>query len=149
MYVLGFFHQGGVRHGKMASCLSMVGPRLWHRRRYMCSIGLRCGPAHAFLFRFRNDLNPTSPGILCVDRSLLAVSALHFQIRCAIGSRNSSVSRASPEVALKAPDIVLTAALPCKLFRIFIVCCVYPTPVSFAMDHAEHHYNICGTTVAW
>jgi hypothetical protein len=88
------------------------------------------------------------PGVLRVDKSLLAASAFLFQICCAMGSRKSPLSRAGPEVALNAPEIIL-AALACRLLRVFIVFFVYPSPVSFAMGHAEHPYSICGTMVAW
>lgn len=83
-----------------------------------------------------------------MDKSLLAASAFLFQICCAIANRKSSVSRAGPEVALNALEIIL-AALACRLLRVFIVFCVYLSPVSFAIDYAEYPYSICGTMVAW
>lgn len=58
------------------------------------------------------------------------------------------MSRASPEVALKAPAIVL-AALACSPLSVSMVFRVYLSPVSFAIDYAEHLYIICGTTTAW
>jgi len=86
--------------------------------------------------------------MLCVDKSRFANSALCFQTCCAMGSRNSSVSKAGPEVVLKAPAIVL-AALACSPLRMSMVFRVYPSPVSFAIDHTEQPYVICGTTTAW
>ena len=86
--------------------------------------------------------------MLYVDKSLLIASAFLFQICCAMGSRKSSVSRAGPEVALNAPEIIL-AALAWRLWRVFIVFCMYLNPLSFEIDHAKHLYSICGTKVAW
>ena len=57
------------------------------------------------------------------------------------------MSKAGPEVALKAPAIVL-AALACSPLNVSIVFRVYPSPVSFATGHAEHPYISCSTANA-
>lgn len=62
----------------------------------MYSSRLRYGVARNFLFLFRNDLNSTSSGMLGVDTSLLAASALRFQICCAMGSKEQLGVKASP-----------------------------------------------------
>jgi hypothetical protein len=58
------------------------------------------------------------------------------------------VSKAGPDVALKAPAIVL-ATLAYSLLRMSIVFYIYPSPISFVIDHTEHLYIIYGTTTAW
>jgi hypothetical protein len=58
----------------------------------MCSRGLRCGVCLPQLLMSLKRRNPAKVGILSVERILLTVSVLVFQICCSIGSRWSSVS---------------------------------------------------------
>ena len=113
----------------------------------MCSRGLRYRLFYSLLFSFRKFRNSIRPGILCVDSSLFTNSILYFQTYCAIGSRNSLVSKAGPDVAMKALVIVLTT-LAYSLLRISIVFYIYPSLISFTINYTEHLYIIYSTTTA-
>ena len=75
----------------------------------MCSRGLRYGVCLPRLLVVLRSRNPARAGILSVERILLTVSELVFQICCSMGRRWSSISRAGPDVALYAPPMILAA----------------------------------------
>jgi hypothetical protein len=113
----------------------------------MCSNGLMYGRVRAFGFLFWKDRKSTTPGMPCVESILVTDSALHLHICRAVSRRNSSMSSAGPDVALKAPATVCAAAT-CRLFSVSIVFRVCPSALSIDIDQAEHPYIICGRITA-
>ena len=59
MNVFGTCHKGGIRYGKITSCLSVEKLFLWYNRPLVCTSGQRYGLIRLFfLFFFRNDGTP-------------------------------------------------------------------------------------------
>ncbi|KAH8727337.1 hypothetical protein GQ44DRAFT_703987 [Phaeosphaeriaceae sp. PMI808] len=81
------------------------------------------------------------------DKSRMITSALCFQICCSMGRRYVSISSATLEVALNAPQIALVA-LACMLCKTLSVFFVYVLPLMLALDQIEHAYIIWGSAVA-
>jgi hypothetical protein len=75
------------------------------------------------------------------ERNLVIRSALCLQICCSRGKRYASISSAVLEVALYAPQLVLTA-LACMLCRTLGIFFVYILPLVLAFDQREHAYII-------